>query len=297
MSARNLDGKAIAAAIQGELAQWVATFRERTGVQPRLVAVLVGEDPASEVYVRNKRKACEKLGMGGELIRLPATATEAELLAVVHELNARSDVHGILVQLPLPKQINEQHVLDAVHPLKDVDCFHPENVGLLSQGRPRFMPCTPHGVQQILHRSGITVAGKHVVVVGRSEIVGKPVATLLAAKSSHLGAEAANATVTLCHSRSRDLASITRLGDILIAAIGKANFITGDMLKPGAVVIDVGINRTDTGLAGDVNYAEALEVASAITPVPGGVGPLTIAMLMENTLRAAAQATGSSTSA
>ena len=225
--------------------------------------------------------------MASQLIRLPATASEAELLAVVSELNQRTDVHGILVQLPLPKQINEQHVLDAVHPLKDVDCFHAENVGLLGQGRPRFLPCTPHGVMQILHRSGITVAGQHAVVVGRSEIVGKPVATLLAAKHSQLGADNCNATVTLCHSRSRDLPAITRLADILIAAIGKAKFITAEMVKPCAVVIDVGINRTESGLVGDVDYGPVSQIASAITPVPGGVGPLTIAMLMENTLAAA----------
>lgn len=291
MAAQILNGKSLAAEILTETTAKIAEFVQAKGIQPRLVAVLVGEDPASEVYVRNKRKTCEKLGMAGELIRLPATTSEAELLAVVDELNRRSDVHGILVQLPLPRQINEQRVLDAVHPLKDVDCFHPENVGLLSQGRPRFLPCTPHGVLQILHRSGIPVAGKHAVVVGRSEIVGKPVATLLAAKSSHLGADAANATVTLAHSRTRDLPAVTRLGDILIAAIGKANFITANMVKPGAVVIDVGINRAEGGIVGDVDYAAVSEVASAITPVPGGVGPLTIAMLMENTLTAAQLAT------
>jgi methylenetetrahydrofolate dehydrogenase (NADP+)/methenyltetrahydrofolate cyclohydrolase len=287
VSARILDGKALAAQIHEELAQKIATFVRESGVQPKLVAVLVGDDPASEVYVRSKRKTCEKLGLGGELIRLPATASEAELLAVVGVLNQRTDVHGILVQLPLPKQINEQHVLDAVDPWKDVDCFHPINVGLLSQGRPRFLPCTPHGVMQILHRSGIAVAGKHAVVVGRSEIVGKPVATLLAAKNSHLGPDNCNATVTICHSRTHDLPSIARQADILVAAIGKANFITADMVKPGAAVIDVGINRTDSGLVGDVDYTAVSEIAGAITPVPGGVGPLTIAMLMENTLAAA----------
>lgn len=287
MAAKILDGKAIAAEIQADLVQRIGAFKLASGITPRLVAVLVGEDPASEVYVRNKRKTCEKLGMGGELIRLPATASETELLAVVSELNQRPDVHGILVQLPLPRQINEQHVLDAVHPLKDVDCFHAENVGLLGQGRPRFLPCTPHGVMQILHRSGIVVAGQHAVVVGRSEIVGKPVATLLAAKTSQLGPDNCNATVTICHSRSRDLPAITRLGDILVAAIGKAKFITAEMVKPGAVVIDVGINRSDAGLVGDVDYGPVSQVASAITPVPGGVGPLTIAMLMENTLAAA----------
>lgn len=287
MAARILDGKAIAAEIQAELSLRISDVKQSSGITPRLAAVLVGEDPASEVYVRNKRRACEKVGMASELIRLPATASELELLAVVKELNQRSDVHGILVQLPLPKQINEQHVLDAVHPLKDVDCFHPENVGLLSQGRSRFLPCTPHGVMQILHRSGIAVAGQHAVVVGRSEIVGKPVAMLLGAKSSALGAENCNATVTICHSRSGDLPGITRSADIIVAAIGKPQFITAEMIKPGAVVIDVGINRTDAGLVGDVDYGPVSQIASAITPVPGGVGPLTIAMLMENTLAAA----------
>jgi methylenetetrahydrofolate dehydrogenase (NADP+)/methenyltetrahydrofolate cyclohydrolase len=289
VTARILDGKALAAEIHAELASQIAEFVASAGIQPRLVAVLVGEDPASEVYVRNKRKTCEKLGMAGELIRLPASASEAELLSVVEQLNRRSDVHGILVQLPLPPQINEQHVLDAVDPAKDVDCFHPENVGLLSQGRPRFLPCTPHGVMQILHRSGIAVTGKHAVVVGRSEIVGKPVATLLAAKSSPLGPEAANATVTLCHSRTCDLPAVTRGADILVAAMGKANFITANMVKPGAVVIDVGINRAGAGIVGDVDFAGVSQVAGAITPVPGGVGPLTIAMLMKNTLSAAKQ--------
>jgi methylenetetrahydrofolate dehydrogenase (NADP+)/methenyltetrahydrofolate cyclohydrolase len=202
-------------------------------------------------------------------------------------LNNDEDVHGILVQLPLPSQIREQKVLDAVHPLKDVDCFHPENVGLLVQGRPRYLPCTPHGCIQILHRSGISISGKHAVVVGRSEIVGKPVATLLAAKESHLGPDSCNATVTLCHSRTKDLAAICRQADILVAAIGRPKFITGPMIKPGAAVVDVGINRIDSGLVGDVDFAAAKEIAAAITPVPRGVGPMTIVMLLSNTLAAA----------
>lgn len=288
MSALILDGKQIAATIQAETAAHVAEFRKRTGVVPCLAAVLVGDDPASQVYVRNKQRACEKIGMRSELHRLDAETSEEQLLDLVEELNASAAVHGILVQLPLPKQIRETLVLDAVDPRKDVDCFHPENVGRLSQGRPRFMPCTPHGVQQILHRSGIPVAGREVVIVGRSEIVGKPLAMLLMAKdSSTCGPTAANATVTVAHSRTANLAEVTRRADVLVAAIGQPKFITGEMIKPGAVVIDVGINRTPEGLVGDVDYAPACEVASAITPVPGGVGPLTIAMLLTNTLTAA----------
>ena len=227
-----------------------------------------------------------------QLHRLSAEVSATELLSLIGQLNADPRVHGILVQLPLPKQIEEQLVLDAVDPKKDVDCFHPVNVGLLSQGRPRFLPCTPHGVLQILHRNGISVAGRHVVVIGRSEIVGKPLAALLAAKHSHLGAEAANATVTLCHSRTQNLPAVTKLGDILIAAIGVAKFVTPEMVKPGAVVIDVGINRTDNGLCGDVDFDAVKPMASAITPVPGGIGPLTIAMLLENTLQAARLSVG-----
>lgn len=287
MAARLINGKQIAEQIQGELAQEVAQFREQTSVVPCLAAVLVGEDPASEVYVRNKRKACERVGMASRLLRLPAATTEDELLAVVAELNRDAAVHGILVQLPLPKQIRETRILDAVAPQKDVDCFHPENVGRLSQGRPRFLPCTPHGVQQILHRSQIPVAGKEVVVVGRSEIVGKPMAMLLIAKDSTCGPAAANATVTVAHSRTANLPEVTRRADILIAAIGQPKFITADMIKPGATVIDVGVNRTEAGLCGDVDFEPACQVASAITPVPGGVGPLTIAMLLHNTLAAA----------
>jgi methylenetetrahydrofolate dehydrogenase (NADP+)/methenyltetrahydrofolate cyclohydrolase len=209
------------------------------------------------------------------------------LLQLVSQLNADEEVHGILVQLPLPEQIRASRILDAVHPLKDVDCFHPENVGLLSQGRPRFLPCTPHGCLQILHRSGIEVAGQHAVVVGRSDIVGRPLATLLSLKESPLGKQNANATVTIAHSRTHDLAAIARQADILIAAIGIPRFLTAEMIKPGATVIDVGINRTESGLCGDVDFQAVKDVAGAITPVPGGVGPLTIVMLMHNTLAAA----------
>ncbi|MCA9154040.1 MAG: bifunctional 5,10-methylenetetrahydrofolate dehydrogenase/5,10-methenyltetrahydrofolate cyclohydrolase, partial [Planctomycetales bacterium] len=273
MTATILDGKQIAADIRLELTEEVAEFIQNNGVVPCLAAVLVGEDPASDVYVRSKRRGCEQVGMESQLHRLPAETSEDELLALIHRLNKDDAVHGILIQLPLPKHIRESRVLDAVHPLKDVDAFHPENVGLVSQGRPRYLPCTPHGVVQILHRGGIEVAGKHVVVVGRSDIVGKPLAMMLAQRDSTCGPEAANATVTVCHSRTPDLAAWTRQAEVLIAAIGKPRFITGEMIRAGAAVIDVGINRTDDGLCGDVDFASAREVAGAITPVPGGVGP------------------------
>lgn len=286
MTAEILDGKAIAKQIRDELAIEVVEFIQNFGKVPKLAAVLVGDDPASQVYVRNKERACEKAGIDSELHRLPAETTQEELLELIAKLNRDDSVSGILVQLPLPKQIEEQRVLDAISAWKDVDAFHPENVGRMSQGRPRFLPCTPHGVQQLLHRYSIETSGKHVVVIGRSEIVGKPIASMLAQKDSGMGPTAANATVTICHSRTGDLAAVTRTADILIAAIGRANFVTADMVKPGAVVVDVGINRTDDGLAGDVDFDAVKEVASYITPVPGGVGPLTIAMLLRNTLTA-----------
>lgn len=290
MPARILDGKAIAAEIQEEIATRVAAFKQQTSVTPTLAAVLVGEDPASEVYVRNKGQACEKVGMGSRLVRLATNTSESELLDVVTSLNEDRGVHGILVQMPLPKQIRAERILDAVDARKDVDCFHPENVGLLVQGRPRFLPCTPFGCLQILHRSGIPVAGKRAVVVGRSDIVGKPLAALLAAKDCPLGPQACNATVTVCHSRSTDLPAITREADILLAAIGVARFIKAEMVKPGTVIIDVGINRLPTGkIVGDVDFEPVSQVASAITPVPGGVGRLTVTMLLDNTLVAAQQ--------
>ncbi len=282
MTARLIDGKAIAASIRERLKHHVAEFHNSTNVTPKLAAILVGEDPASQVYVRNKEQACAKAGIASDVYRLPETISQSELLEFVARLNADATVHGILVQLPLPKQINETTVLDSVTPLKDVDCFHPENVGRLAQGRPRFLPCTPHGVQVLLRESNVNVDGAHVVVLGRSEIVGKPVGLMLVQKG-----ETANATVTICHSRTRNLAEITRSADILIAAIGKPEFVTREMVKPGAVVIDVGINRVDDKLLGDVAFNEVCSVASAITPVPGGVGPMTIAMLLENTLMAA----------
>lgn len=282
-----IDGKAIAKQIQSEIELEVFDFIQNSGTVPTLATVLVGEDPASQVYVRGKHRACERVGMVSRHINLAADSGQNELLEVVAKLNKDRDVHGILVQLPLPSQINEQKILDAIHPIKDVDCFHPENVGRLSQGRPTYLPCTPHGVQQILHRSGIETIGKHCVVVGRSEIVGKPMASLLIQKDSTCGPTAANATVTVCHSRTTNLTEVTRSADILIAAIGQPKFITAEMVKPGATVIDVGINRTDEGLVGDVDFDALCQVAGQITPVPGGVGPLTISMLMYNTLKAA----------
>lgn len=282
MSAVILSGKELAETLQAEAGVLAAEFRAKHGIQPTLAAVLVGEDPASQVYVRNKEKACEKNGLGSRLIRLPASTSEQELLALVDQLNRDAGVHGILVQLPLPGAIHTQRVLDAVSPLKDVDAFHAENVGLLVQGRPRFLPCTPHGVQQLLIRNQIETAGRHAVIVGRSDIVGKPMANMLVQRGP-----GGDATVTICHSRSADLPAITRLADLLIVAIGKPRFVTAEMVKPGAVVIDVGINRVETGLVGDVDFESVKEVAGAITPVPRGVGPLTIAMLLHNTVKAA----------
>lgn len=282
MAATIIDGKAVAADLRATLADDVSKFVEATNVQPHLAALLVGDDPASAVYVRNKQRACDKAGIRSTLHRLPAEITQDGLLALIQQLNNDSSVHGILVQLPLPGHIEDQVVLDAVTPLKDVDCFHPENVGLMVQGRPRFLPCTPHGVQQLLLTSGTQVAGAHAVVLGRSEIVGKPMAMMLVQRG-----EAANATVTVCHSRTEDLAQITKQADIIVAAIGKPRFVTADMVKRGAVIIDVGINRVDDKLVGDVDYEPVAEIASAITPVPGGVGPMTIAMLLQNTLTAA----------
>lgn len=287
VSAQILDGKAIARQIQTELRQQVIDFIENNGVTPTLAAVLVGADPASEVYVRNKRQACERVGLESQLHRLPPEISEDDLLALVARLNRDDEVHGILVQLPLPSPLQSQRVLDAIHPFKDVDAFHPENVGRISQGRPRFLPCTPHGVQQVLVRSGVSVSGRHVVIVGRSDIVGKPLAMLLGAKDSPLGPQACNATVTVCHSQTPDLARFTREADVVVAAIGRPKFVTADMVRPGAVVVDVGINRTAEGLVGDVDYGPVAERASHITPVPGGIGPLTVTMLMHNTLHAA----------
>jgi methylenetetrahydrofolate dehydrogenase (NADP+) / methenyltetrahydrofolate cyclohydrolase len=278
-----IDGKAIAERLRHEIAQKAARFTDRSGVVPHLAAVLVGDDPASSVYVRNKERMCQKVGFGSTLHKLPADTTQRQLLDLVASLNHDVGVNGILVQLPLPSQIDPTTVLDAVTPLKDVDCFHPENVGLLTQGRPRFQPCTPAGCQHLLRASGIPTRGKHVVVLGRSDIVGKPMALLMMQRG-----EDADATVTVCHSRTEHLAAITRQADIVIAAIGRPRFVTSEMLKPGVVVIDVGIHRQEDGtLCGDVDFDPVSRIARAITPVPGGVGPMTIAMLLANTLTAA----------
>ena len=286
MTAEILDGKALALEIRAEIAQQVAEFTKAADIVPCLAAVLVGEDPASQVYVRNKRKACEKAGIRSQLFTPPASTTTEELLALVDKLNNDPEVHGILVQLPLPGQIDETRVLEAVDPAKDVDAFHPENVGRIVQGAPRFLPCTPHGIQQMLVRKGVETSGANVVVLGRSNIVGKPMAIMLLQKAA-----GADATVTVAHSRTKDLPAVCRSADILIVAIGRAKFVTADMVKPGAVVIDVGMNRTEEGLCGDVDFEAVKDVAGRITPVPGGVGRLTIAMLLYNTLNAAKQQT------
>ena len=286
MTAAILDGKKLALQIQEELREEVADFIENNAETPTLAAILVGQDPASEVYVRNKRTACESIGMESRLHRLPADVSQDDLLTLIAKLNKAKDepVHGILVQLPLPAHIDATRILHAVSPRKDVDGFHPENVGRLVQGTPRFVPCTPLGIQQLLLRNNIEIAGREVVVVGRSETVGKPMAILLMQRGP-----GGDATVTVCHSRTHDLPSITRRADILIVAMGKPRFVTADMVKPGAVVVDVGIHRTDQGLVGDVDFPGVSEVAGYISKVPGGVGPLTVTMLLANTLAAAKQ--------
>ena len=289
-----IDGAAIGRLVRRDVAAEVERLKA-LGITPRLSVVLVGNDPASAVYVRSKGKACEEAGMRGETIRLPAETTENELLAQVDRLNADPNVHGILVQMPLPRHIAADKVIRRIRPEKDVDGFHPVNVGKLSIGeRDGFVPCTPAGAIELLVRSGVETRGKDAVIVGRSNIVGKPMAALLMQD-----APGGNATVTVCHSRTSNLAGHIRRADIVIAAIGKPEMITGDMIKPGAVVIDVGINRVNDAAApkgyrivGDVHFASARDVASLITPVPGGVGPMTIAMLMKNTVRAAAQIAG-----
>ena len=277
MSAILIDGKKIAAETRAEIAEAVAA-QKAAGATPGLAVIIVGENPASQVYVRNKHKACGEVGMYSEVIEMPGDTTEETLLAKIAELNDDDKIDGILVQLPLPKHIDEEKVINAIRPDKDVDAFHPVNTGKIMIGNPDFLPCTPAGVMVMLKKTGIDITGKNCVVVGRSNIVGKPMAMLL------LGA---NGTVTVCHSKTKDLASVTREADILVVAIGRADFITGDMVKEGAVVIDVGMNRREDGkLTGDVDFASASERASYITPVPGGVGPMTITMLLQNTLTA-----------
>jgi methylenetetrahydrofolate dehydrogenase (NADP+)/methenyltetrahydrofolate cyclohydrolase len=278
-----LDGKKLAQTMQVELAAEVEAFFRRTGARPGLAAVLVGDDEASQKYVRNKRAAFQKAGMESWLHALPKETTQTELLELVALLNGDPKVHGILVQLPLPKQIAETAVIQAVAPSKDVDGFGAQSLGLLTMGQPRFMACTPLGIQQLLVRNNIPIEGRHVVIVGRSNIVGKPLALILMQK-----AKDANATVTVCHSRSRDIGSLTRQADIVVVAIGQAHFLKADMVRPGAVVVDVGMNRLPDGKwTGDVDFDAVAPLASAITPVPGGVGPMTITMLLHNTLQAA----------
>ena len=274
-----IDGKAISATIRGEIAEKVKALKAEKGIVPGLAVIIVGEDPASKVYVRNKHRACEEVGFASFGYELPAETTEEELLALVDKLNRDDAVHGILVQLPLPKHLDEEKILLAIDPRKDVDAFHPYNVGKIMIGNYDFLPCTPAGVMELLRRSNIEIAGKECVVVGRSNIVGKPQAMLLLQ---------ANGTVTIAHSRTKDLREVCRRADILVAAVGKPEFFDASYVKEGAVVIDVGINRRADGkLCGDVNYEDVAPHTSYITPVPGGVGPMTIAMLMQNTLTAA----------
>ena len=286
MPATRLDGKELAKVMRAEVAAAVAARTAAGKRPPGLAAVIVGDNPASHVYVRNKHKACEEVGLASWVHNLPADTTQAQLLDLVARFNADSQVHGILVQLPLPKQIDEAAVLRAVAPAKDVDCFHPENLGLLAGGHPRYYPCTPHGVFQLLTRNGIDPAGKEVVIVGRSNIVGKPLALMLAQKRTAANPAGGDATVTIAHTRTRDLAAVCRRADILVAAAGSPKMITADMIAPGAVVIDVGTNSVNGKLVGDVHEGVA-NMASALSPVPGGVGPMTITMLLVNTLAAA----------
>ena len=273
-----LNGKELAQKLQQEMTQEVTELKEK-GLQPGLAVILVGEDPASQVYVRNKERAANNIGMYSVVYRLPETTSEADLIAKIEELNHDDKVHGILVQLPLPKHINEDLVLDTIDPAKDVDGFHPMNLGNLFAGKPTMIPCTPAGIMELIKLSGLDLAGKNAVIIGRSNIVGKPMAHLLLQ---------ANATVTICHSKTKDLPKVAKQADVLVVAIGRANFVTADFVKEGAVVIDVGINRDENNkLTGDVKFDEVEPIASYITPVPGGVGPMTITMLMRQTIDAA----------
>jgi len=282
MAAIIIKGSEISKQIKEELKLEITELNKKYNVIPGLATILIGEDEASKVYVGAKEKACKELGIYSERIDLPVNTTEAELLAHIERLNKDSKIHGILVQLPLPKHINEANVIDAIDPKKDVDAFHPINVGKLMLGKPNFLPCTPHGIQELLIRSGIETDGAEVVVVGRSNIVGKPIANMLLQKN-----KGANATVTICHTGTKDLAAHTKRADILIVAAGRPKAITADMVKDGVVVIDVGVNRLESGLVGDVDFETVKEKAKAITPVPGGVGPMTIVMLMYNTVQSA----------
>lgn len=276
--AKIIDGKAISAEVRAEIKKEVSLLAEN-GIKVCLAVVIVGDDPASQVYVRNKKRACDETGIASEIIAMPSETTEKELISVLDGLNSRSEINGILVQLPLPKHINERNIIAHIDPKKDVDAFCDENVGRIMTGNFSFLPCTPAGIIELLHRSGVSVCGKECVVIGRSNIVGKPMAMLLLHE---------NGTVTICHSRTKNLPEITRRADILVSAVGKAGFVTADMVKPGAVVIDVGMNRTPEGkLTGDVDFASVEPIASLITPVPGGVGPMTVTMLLKNTVTAA----------
>jgi len=290
MPALIIDGKAIATQIRADLVPRIDALMKR-GITPRLAAVLVGDDPASAVYINSKKKAADELGMGSEIIRCPATTSQAELAAVIMELNARADLHGYIIQSPLPKGLDEASLVDLIDPGKDIDGFHPYNVGVMTLGGGTLLPCTPAGILELLTRSNITISGTEVVVLGRGNIVGRPMSILLSRKG-----KSGDGTVTLCHSRTRDLASHTRRADILVLAMGRPEMIPGDMVKPGATVIDVGVNRVDDPaspkgyrLVGDAHFPSVSEVAGAITPVPGGVGPMTVALLMQNAVLAAEQ--------
>ena len=292
MKAQIIDGKRLAAETRAEIARGVAALKSEKGITPGLAVILVGDNPASVSYVTAKEKACREAGMLSREIRMPSTVAEDELIAEIERLNGDPAIHGILVQLPLPKGFSEKRVIDSIAPSKDVDGFTPENVGKMLIGDDCFLPCTPHGIIKLIEVTGMELAGKHAVVIGRSNIVGKPVAALLSRKSI-------NATVTLCHTGTKDLAAFTRTADVVVVAAGRPNTLTGDMVKPGAVVIDVGVNRVPDAtkekgyrLCGDADFASCAEVASAITPVPGGVGPMTITMLLWNTLESAKKVCG-----
>jgi len=294
MAAEILDGNKVAQEMRAEMTEEVKKLKKEHGITPGLAVILVGDDPASRVYVRNKGRACEQVGVRSDTYRFPGDYPQDELLGLISRLNDDPEVHGILVQLPMPDHIDEERVLYTIDPDKDVDGFHPVNVGRLMIGKPGFLPCTPHGIQQLLLRSGVEIEGKHVVVVGRSNIVGKPVAMILVQKQ-----KGANATVTICHTGTKDLGYHTRQADILIVAAGRPKTVTADMVKEGAVVVDVGVNRVEDPsskrgyrLVGDVDFDAVKEKASAITPVPGGVGPMTITMLLRNTIDAAKRAHG-----